>query len=276
MSRLIADEFENLEILFDDFEFGFRKLELLISRPFHTRDLGNVEAFRFGKPEFLHFLVLQFASIGSKNHSLLRLLRIGHKSELMIILRSIIEADNSIRFVISGLSKEGLGKKQKRFVERFFEDNTRVDMSDIRKRTTPQKQIIENNKSSMSETLNELREYRINVNENLDADDYEKLLIDLYRITSNHTHGAYPELMSIYDYDTLKLSLRGASYDTHALSSLELLENILKQASSLLVATILKLHTCKHIPSKHDVFEWAVFHPTYGNGDLQKIHFPNV
>lgn len=273
---MTLDEIHKLEALFDDYECGFKKLELLIRQPFQTRDYGNIEAFRFGKPQLLHFLVLQFASIGSKCHSLLVLLKNGHKSELMIIFRSIIEADNSIRFVMSGLSQEGVAKKQKRFVERFFEDNERVDMSTSSRRTTPQKQIIENNTKSISETLNELRDYRVNVGQNLNADDYEKQLSDLYRMTSNHTHGAYPELMSLYDNDTLKLSLSGNVDCNDISAAIGLLEMIMYQALQLFVSTILQSHNCKKISPKQDIFRWAVFHSIYGNKDLQKIYFPSA
>lgn len=261
----------------ENFTNGFRKLELLASKPFHFRDSGNIETFRFGKPELIHFLVLHIGQISSNLHAALLLQEHGFLYELQILLRGIYESEVKIRFLIHGLNETGVSKQQSKFLKNYFNDNTRYGLESPKK-TTPQRQLMEKNAQSFKRDLEVLKEWRVEENKGFSEEDALFALNEVYRVSSNYVHGRYPEQMSFYNYENLNFTVDGTRDNNQLFPAAELMELSVDRCTSLLVVVALVLFNSSKIPRDCELFKWAVMDSgidRLGIQTLRKIYFPN-
>lgn len=250
---------------------GFRSLEQLLQKPFHIRDKGNVETYRFGNPRILQFITLHFGQTISHWNVLCVLVELGFQYETMIISRSIFEAELKIRYILSGVNGDKIDRKQQRFIERYFADNKRWDNDQRSRKTTPQKQVIEENALSFQKDLKLLRDWRVSHSLGEDAESIEAPLRDFYRIGSNFAHGRYPELMFFYEGDNPVFSSGGLRDPISSKTVDEMVSLFLDGSLKLLVTSIMKLITAGYIDKFSKAAEWALFDSSVESEEIELI-----
>jgi hypothetical protein len=151
---------------------------------------GGGKGFRYSTPDVRHFCLLKGVKALSATNAALALARSGFIQEVVVLIRTIIEATRHIEFVLdlddSGSHKETVRK----YMEEYFADADRGLGAELRREPIQQGKVHE----QLGRTLDEIAEGRGAQNRVSAAVVYKRT----YRQYSGYVHGRYPEIMDLY------------------------------------------------------------------------------
>ena len=176
--------------------------------------------FRFEKPQLIHFCLLRCARIVSALNASIELARYGYSQEIGVLLRTMIEYDSQIDFMMARLNDGGvLAHDAADFVSSFFADAHRPGSNENKKARLIQKKVHD----VIGERLDKSRS-----NKTKSASD---MLSNIYLIFSNYVHGKYPETMDLYGGGPGHFHLHGMSRTPKDLENLETINTLINSAA---------------------------------------------
>lgn len=207
--RALSQHITQLYKEIDEVEKFILLLERKISKPFHIIENNKVRGSRYAKPSIVNYVVINAANSISIIRSVIILLDKGFQHPASILMRSIIEQNSKLSYVLGGLKTGVLDKKSETFLNEYFSDNTRDETQRKPYKPITQKDIHRRNSESVSNDLKSLKEFGLAPKLNNESDEYAALQSSLYRTFSNHVHGRYPEMMDIYGEMSNNLKMNG-------------------------------------------------------------------
>lgn len=239
--------FDKIETELNEMEHYVKSLERRFAKPFRILDKDKVRGARFGKPDILHYVVINLANSISTLHSVTILLESGFSTQAMMLMRFVLEQNSKLSYVINGVSHAGVDKKTRNFLDEYFADNDRSSSNRPRYQPIRQKDIHRRNSEKITKDLENLR--KIDLAKNLDnhEDKFAKLLSSIYSTFSNCIHGRYPEAMEIYGEFSSQLEMNGnfQSKDIDERYEVELVQIVVGSTRKYLKLALLNLQTAK-------------------------------
>ncbi len=195
-----------------------QKLENSVTPPTlcHLDDFGA--AFRYSDPTRIHIIILKFARIVSTLNACTLLFTKGFTQEIQTLLRTIIEFNNTIKFLSRDHEPDDEVKK---YIEVFF-SNFNPTKRDKSKKLPKQKSIHISIEKSMLKYIE---------NDQI-IDLFGKKLpsesmSDVYFIFSEYIHGSYPVLMDMFNGVPARLSMYGQPNSPKDRENLECIDTVL-------------------------------------------------
>lgn len=193
----------------DMIEFRLSQLNAVILKPIACVDESNVCRMFFGKPGIVHYFVIGMARSLSGMRAALELYGNGFYLETMTLLRSVIENQSHLNYVCAGVGPGQIDQISRDFIGAFFQDTIRRPGERAPHRNLTQKEI--HRRIARAIKLNQ-RQYLDPLglgSKDLDEVEMASNLSRLYNFFSNFLHGRYPEMMTLFGYDSQRLELRG-------------------------------------------------------------------
>ena len=176
-----------------------------ISPPILYKSDSAHQGFRFLNPTAKHFCILKAVRAVSGLNAGLVLSKYGYNQELCVIIRTIIECNTQIAFVLTGLNEQNeLRPDPKKLVEKFFNDFRRNEVSDFKGPHFNQKKLHETIGKAIDEEIRALEG-----GEKFSEIVTETLLSNTYLTFSNYVHSRYPEIMDLYGGNPEHFHLNG-------------------------------------------------------------------
>ena len=178
--------------------------------------------FRYEKPELVHFCLLRSVRVVSALNASIELARYGYSQEIGVLLRTAIEYDSQITFMIASRRKDGsLSPDADAFVSSFFKDANRPGSNEDKKARLVQKRIH----NTIGARLDGI------VGRSKNAKTASEMMTNVYVIFSNYVHAKYPESMDLYGGGPAHFHLKGMSRTPKDMENLEILETLITSAS---------------------------------------------
>lgn len=151
---------------------------------------GGGEGFRYSSPDVRHFCLLKAVKALSATNAALSLAGSGFTQEVIVLIRTIIEATRHIEFVLDLDDSADHQETVRKYIEEYFADADRGPGVDIKHEPIQQGKVHE----QLGKTLDEIAEAK-GVQNRVSAKIIYKRT---YRQYSGYVHGRYPEIMDLY------------------------------------------------------------------------------
>lgn len=178
-----------LEMRLDPLERLIRLFAASLERPTLMQE-GDAKGFRYSTPGLRHFCLLKAIKALSAMNAALTLARAGFIQEVVVLIRTIVEATRHIEFVLdlddSARHKETVTK----YIEEYFADADRGAGGEMRRQPIQQGKVHE----QLGKTLDEIAEGKGRQNRVSATLLYKRT----YHQYSGYVHGGYPEIMDLY------------------------------------------------------------------------------
>jgi hypothetical protein len=184
-------------------------LEKRVQKPFAIIDEDQLRGFRFGAPGPVHFVILNVANSVASIRAAALLVENGFQSQAFMLMRTILEAQSKLSYVLSGFRGGSIDKKTTDFLDSYFSDNRRNVEGRPPYRPVAQKEIHKRNSQKIADDVRLAKSLGLKQKMNAGEEAFEQLQSDLYMNFNNHLHGRYPEAMDIYGEMTFSLNLSG-------------------------------------------------------------------
>lgn len=160
--------------------------------------------FRYLKPDWKHFCLLKAVRAVSGLNACLKLIEGGFSQEICVLLRTIVESTSHIDFVVAGVSDGDLSEEQAKYVNSYFADFKRNEVSDFGRPGIRQQQVHKAVGAEMDLSIKNTAEAQA-----FARVDSAKLMSNVYLTLSNYVHARYPETMDLYGGDPAHFHLAG-------------------------------------------------------------------
>lgn len=191
--------------------------------------------FRYMKTSVKHFCVLKAVrSISGLNASIV-LAESGYSQEIGVLVRTIIECNTQIEFVLAGLDEDALDDKAQKVLTTFFEDYKRNSSADFKGSQIRQEDVH----TKIGQFLDDVLEI-----ESIDqfANTRSKeLMSNVYKTFSNYVHARYPEIMDMYGGTPGNFHMSGMPNTPKDLENLLIIEAFRDSVALALRMMVLKL-----------------------------------
>ncbi len=182
-------------------------IELLansLEEPIHYYSGLEHHGFRFAQPGPKHFCLLKAVRSVSALHAILTLLKAGFTQEISVLIRTVIECTTHLEYVLAGYDGKQMHEPQRGYVEEYFADFRRNEVSDFLKPRVRQQKV--------HKTIGALLDHHVPRSERegkLKDVAASELMSDGYLSYSNFVHSRYPEVMDLYGGEPGRFHLRG-------------------------------------------------------------------
>lgn len=181
----------------------------IVPKPFAGLDESMVRRLFFAKPGAVHYMVLAMARALSGSRAAIEIYRSGYYLESMTLLRSIVENQSHLNYVLAGIDARQIDQVSRDFLKGYFGDTVRRSGERAPHTYLSQKEIHRRiAKAFKANQAKYLDPY--GMGSTLDEKEVSDNLSRLYNVFSNFLHGRYPEMMTMYGYNSLKVELSGA------------------------------------------------------------------
>ncbi len=240
----ISEHIRQFSLIVDCFERS-------VSPPLYYDSGIQHAGFRYGKPTAKHFCILKAVRAISGLNAAVALAEKGFNQEVCVLIRTIIECNTQIEFVLSGLKEDNLAEKQKEIVDSFFEDFHRNTPDDFKGASIRQEDVHKEINRHMEKegiTGSDGRFKDINI---------KTLMSGVYRNYSNYIHARYPEIMDMYGGAPPRFHMNGMSGTPKDAESLILIETFTDSVAITLGMMIQKLDMVEVIGNIPQLAHWV-------------------
>lgn len=217
--------------------------------PYHSGFLHS--GFRFGRPTWKHFCLLKSVRAVSGLNACFALLPGGFSQEIAVLLRTIVECTTHIEYVLASLKAGTLEKPAMDYVERYFQDFRRNEVSDFLRPKLRQGEVHKTVGSETDQLISQTD--RSNEFQSVDS---AKLLSNVYLTYSNYVHSRYPEVMDLYEGQPGHFHLGGMAGTSKDEENIELIECTTVTVSNALKFSILRMDLLDKISERTDLAQW--------------------
>lgn len=219
--------------------------------PYHS---GFVHSgFRFGRPTWKHFCLLKSVRAVSGLNACFALLPGGFSQEISVLLRTIVECTTHIEYVLASVKDGILEKPASEYVERYFLDFRRNEVSDFLRPKVRQGEVHKAVGSETDQLISQTD--RSNEFQNVDS---AKLLSNVYLTYSNYVHSRYPEVMDLYGGQPLHFHLRGMPNTVRDEENLEIVDCLTDTVSNALKFIVIRMDLSDQISKNDTLAAWLV------------------
>lgn len=171
----------------------------------------------------------------------------GFNQELCVLARTVDECLTQIQYVLSGINEQGIAAKQKKFIDKFFQDYKRNSADDFDGSTIRQKDIHDDIekyydalgvKSPSNKTMSDLKS-------------------NIYRTFSNYVHAYYPEVMDMYGgKEPYKFHMNGMSGTPKDKESIEIINTFTNSVILTVASMISKFQMIEELIKDPRLADW--------------------
>lgn len=225
-----------------------------VSPPIFYESGAAHQGFRFLNPTAKHFCILKAVRAISGLNAGLILAKYGFNQELCVVIRTIIECNSQIAFILTGMSDQHeLTLKQEKLLAEFFDDFRRNQVSNFKGPHLKQQELHQVVGRAMDESLKTLEG-----GEKFSEIVTETLLSNTYLTFSNYVHSRYPEIMDLYGGIPERFHLRGMQGTPKDYESIDILQSYSEAVSNEIRNMIYKFSMVDKFRSNSSVMEWLV------------------
>jgi hypothetical protein len=178
-----------LETKLDPLERTIRLFSASLEKPTQVKGAGG-NGFRYSGPDVRHFCLLKAVKALSAMNAALVLARSGFVQEVIVLIRTIVEATRHIEFVLDLDISAGHKETVRKYMEEYFADSDRGPGVQMRREPIQQGKVHE----QLGKTLDEIAEGK-GARNRISAKIVYK---STYHQYSGYVHGRYPEIMDLY------------------------------------------------------------------------------
>lgn len=229
-----------------DFEEIINLFVSSIDAPLMENPATEFAGFRFANPGVKHFCTLKAVRSVSALNAAVVLARTGFNQEVCVLIRTIIECNSQIEYILSGYKNGQVGEKQKKHVDAFFADAERVRPPASTGPSIRQKDIHK----EVGRTLEPFDPRH----------DKERspaeLMSSAYIAFSNYVHARYPEIMDMYGGRPACFHMNGTSGSPKDSESIEMLADFTNSVSLVLAHMIIAFDMVDVVRSTPEIAHW--------------------
>lgn len=209
--------------------------------------------YRYGKPDARHFCILKSVKMVSCLNACIELADSGFHQELFILIRTFVESDAYIHYVVGDPNEREIQPDQAEFVADFFADYQRNSANDFRRPRISQKKIHD----AIGEILDthvEARDPRTGALTTASA-----LMSNVYLTSSNYVHARYPEIMDMYGGVPGRFHMAGMKNTTKDAESLEAIATYCDSVPIALRMIVMKFEMDEILKDRPDLIAILAF-----------------
>lgn len=207
--------------------------------------------FIFTKPGAEHFCLLKAARAVSGLNAVIVLCEHGYPQEIAVLIRTIVECTTHIDYVLAGYDENGLKEKQRKYVEQYFADFRRDNVSDFGRLRVRQGDV---HKVVGAHTDKQIR--KIESASEFHEVNTPELLSNVYLTYSNYVHCRYPEAMDLYGGVPPHFHMKGMLGTPKDAENMAIVETFLETVSIALKFMVLKFGMIEEIRKNTRLLEW--------------------
>jgi hypothetical protein len=189
MAMTIEVALKVLDARLDPLKRVVRLFSASLESPVLTEN-GGTKGFRYSAPDVQHFCLLKAVKALSAMNAALELARSGFIQEVVVLIRTIIEATRHIEFVLDLDDSISHKETVRKYMAEYFADVDRGPGVELRREPIQQGKVHE----QLGKTLDEIAEGKGDRNRVSAKVIYKRT----YRQYSGYVHGRYPEIMDLY------------------------------------------------------------------------------
>ncbi|MEX0694203.1 MAG: hypothetical protein WD075_07165 [Rhodospirillales bacterium] len=205
--------------------------------------------FRYGDPGARHFCILKAAKMISCLNGCIALAEQGFHQEIFMLIRTYIESDAQIHYVLGDLKEIDLGVEQSKFIKDFFADYQRNDANDFKRPRISQKKL--------HDAIGEFLDSNTTLNDPRHGGPTtaSTLMSNVYLTSSNYVHARYPEIMDLYGGSPGKFHMSGMKNTPKDAESFEAISTFIESTPILLRSIIVKFKMQNVLKGKAELLD---------------------
>ncbi len=203
--------------------------------------------FRYGNPDGRHFCILKSVRMVSCLNACIALAENGFPQEIYMLIRTFVEADAHIRYVLGDLKEKSLAPDQLKFVADYFADYQRNEAKDFKRPRISQKKI--------HNAIGEILDLNADISDPRQGSPIKSstLMSNIYLTSSNYVHARYPEIMDMFGGNPGKFHMAGMSGTSKDLENINAISTFLDSVPLLLRSVIMKFEMQECLKKRPDL-----------------------